>query len=165
MFFVVVKNSDNLVYGKQTGPDKPPDTAERTYVELTAAEYAALGSLTLEQGGGPAYMLDNGSIVPRPDARFRVRMTLNTANPTDGNFVNMTFELLNADGSPNAATGTRAIGVRIDSETRQVRLSLTNGAATVNKRLPRSGEYSFYTVEPDFYKIEGDTRFSVLEDW
>ncbi len=165
-FFAVVRVSDNLVVGRQSGPAAPVDpSGNKIYHELSESEYGALNPLTLEQDGGPAFQLSGGNIVPVVDNRKRLVITLNTTDPTDGQAVDIDFTALNADGSPFSFTGSRQIMVQIDRSVRMVRMGFTNGAKNVNRILPQSGNYRIITAEPSVYKVEGDTQFTVLEDW
>lgn len=123
MFFAVVRVSDNLVVGLQSSPNTPVDlTGNRIYHEVTEAEYAAISPLQHEQNGGPAFKLDVDEIVVNPDNRKVLIIAIDTADPTEGSAVQITFETKNADGTPFNFSGTRNLGVNIDRDVRMVRL-------------------------------------------
>ena len=166
MFFAVVRASDNLVVGLQSSRTAPVDpSGDHIYHEVTEAEYAAINPLTHEQDGGPAFKKQGNNIVANPDNRKVLVIAINTADPTEGSPVQITFLTKNADGTPFNFTGTRNLGVSIGRDIRMVRLSMTGGIKTVNRTLPQSGRYEFFTAESSVYKVAGEVAFEVLEDW
>ena len=165
-YFAVVRIVDNLVVGLQAGPAKPVDASgKRFYHEVSEAEYANISPLTLEQDGGPAWKLQGGSIVAVTDNRKILVVAIDTADPTEGAPVQISFTTKNADGTPFVFSGTRNVGVQIGRDIRMIRLTLDSGEKTVNRTLPQSGRYEFFTAEPTAYKVAGEVAFEVLEDW
>ena len=166
MYFAVVRASDNLVVGLQSSPKPLVDpSGEQIYHEVGENEYAAISPLVHEQGGEPAFKLQDDQIVENPDNRKVLVITIDTADPTEGQPVQISFEVKNADGSPFDFTGTRKLGVTVGRDSRMIRLALTNGSRTINRVLPQSGSYEFFTAEPSVYKVAGEASFEVLEDW
>lgn len=165
-FFVTVRNADGLVYGRQTGPTIPANTAEKTFVELTEQEYSNLGQLTLPQNGGPAYQLSNGSIVARPDERYVAEFALSKTIADENEFVGVTITVKDYQGSVlTGFNGTRRIGIRRDATIRRVKVPFANGVATKNIQFPQSGDYTAFTLEPDLYRVSGDINWSIEEIW
>ena len=160
--------SDNAVIGRGQGEELPPNTAEIGYVEVDETNFDRLHSQWRHVQEGPwKFSIDpaTGIVSDIPDTRKRLIISIQTADPTEGQPVSIKLETQHADGSHFNFTGSRNLGFRIDGDERLAKLALTSGNRTVTRTLPRAGRIEFFTAEPSVYIVGGEDKFEVLEDW
>jgi hypothetical protein len=167
-WWIVVDQGDNVVGGVWSYRGRTPKTpANLRLVEVDQATHDMVESgQYFEDSTIPRWSVDgNDNLVENVDTRFVLEVAASATDIASGSPVDLTLTLKDSGDQVVNYSGTRQISLQHDGAMKQARVTFNAGVAQVLGRVLAEGLWSVISIEPDQYRVSGDTVLRVSEAW